>query len=163
MLLVQPFYYAEEFEITCDVWLQDIDRTCDWFRESFSDFVYVVNSLQRATVPQPLHVCMTLCLHCCLWLYVTWLLTVTQPLHVCMTLCLHCCLWLYVTWLLTVPQPLHVCMTLCFHCRDRIVGNKSYRDIVLRYVEYREVACMELNGGYTAAGSVPSICCSAAV
>jgi len=119
------------------VTVQDIDRTCDWFRESFSDFVYVVNSLQRATVP--------------------------QPLHVCMTLCLHCCLWLYVTWLLTVPQPLHVCMTLCFHCRDRIVGNKSYRDIVLRYVEYREVACMELNGGYTAAGSVPSMCCSADV
>jgi len=93
------------------VTVQDIDRTCDWFRESFSDFVYVVNSLQRATV----------------------------------------------------PQPLHVCMTLCFHCRDRIVGNKSYRDIVLRYVEYREVACMELNGGYTAAGSVPSMCCSADV
>ena len=39
------------------VTVQDIERACDWFRESFTDFVYVVDSLQRASVPQPLHVC----------------------------------------------------------------------------------------------------------
>jgi len=43
------------------VTVQDIDRTCDWFRESFTDFLHVVDSLQRATVPQPLHVCVCMC------------------------------------------------------------------------------------------------------
>jgi len=38
--------------------VQDVERTSDWFQRSLTDFVYVVDSLQHATVPQTLHVCL---------------------------------------------------------------------------------------------------------